>query len=120
LRAGKLRHRITIQTQPSTAQNEYGALSTTGVWYDDTKNIFAGIWPLRGDEYHLANQGQSNVTHRIQMRWMPLADGSMITSRCRIKFSDPELKVDRYFEIVGVTNIDEKNRTLQFMAKEQI
>jgi head-tail adaptor len=104
LRAGKLRHRITIQTQPSTAQNEYGALSTTGVWYDDTKNIFAGIWPLRGD----------------QMRWMPLADGSMITSRCRIKFSDPELKVDRYFEIVGVTNIDEKNRTLQFMAKEQI
>jgi head-tail adaptor len=83
-------------------------------------NIPAGIFPLRGDEYHLANQGQSVVTHRIQMRWMPLSDGSMINTQCRIKFSDPELKIDRYFEIVGQTNIDERNRTLQFMAKEQI
>ena len=82
-------------------------------------DINAGIFPLRGEEYHLANQGQSVVTHRIQMRWMPLSDGSPITSRCRIKFSDPELKTDRYFEIVGITNIDERNRTLQFMAKEQ-
>ena len=120
MRAGLLRKQITIQTQPSTAQNEFGALSSTGIWYDDTENIHAGIWPLRGEEYHLANQGQSNVTHKIQMRWIPLADGSMITSRCRIKHYDPELKIDRYFEIVGVTNIDERNRTLQLMAKEQI
>jgi len=119
LRAGLLNRIITIQTQPSTAQNEYGAKSSTGSWYDDMMDIPAGIWPIRGDEYHLANQSQSNITHRIQMRWMPLSDGSMITPRCRIKYSDPELQVDRFFEIVSVINIDERNRTLQLMAKEQ-
>lgn len=120
MRAGLLRNIITIQTQPSTAQNEFGAMSSTGKWHDDMTNIPAGIWPIRGDEYHLANQGQSQVTHKIQMRWMPLSDGSMINSRCRIKYNDPELNIDRYFEIVGVINIDERNRTLQFMVKEKI
>ena len=117
MRAGLLRNSITIQTRPSTAQNEYGEPSSTS-WHDDT-DTFAGIWPLRGTEYHQANQGQSQVSHKIQMRWMPLADGTAINPRCRIKWHDPELEADRYFEIVSVINIDERNRTIQLMCSEK-
>ena len=120
MRAGLLNRIITIQTQPSTAQDEYGAPSGSTTWYDDTRDIHAGIWPLRGEEYHQASQTQGAVTHRIQMRWMPLADGSAINPRCRIKYHDAELEVDRYFSVVSVINIDERNRTLQIMAKEEV
>ena len=118
MRAGLLRHLVTIQTRPSTAQNEYGAPSGSTSWHDDTE-INAGIWPLKGSEYHLANQGQSQVTHKIQMRWMPLANGSKISPKCRIKWHDPELEIDRHFEIVSVINTDEKNHSVQLMCIEK-
>jgi len=118
LRAGLLNKIVTIQTKPSTAQDEYGAPSGSTSWHNDT-DMYAGIWPLKGSEYHLANQGQSEVTHKIQMRWMPLADGTAINPRCRVKWHDPELEIDRYFEIISVINIDEKNRTVQLMCKEK-
>ena len=119
MRAGLLNKSITVQTQPSTAQNEYGEPSGSTSWHNDMEDIPAGIWPLRGSEYHLANQGQSEVSHKIQLRWMPLADGSVINPRCRIKWHDPNLETDRYFEIISVINIDERNRTLQLMCKEK-
>ena len=120
MRAGKLNKIITIQTQPSTAQDEYGAPSASTTWHNDTENVPAGIWPLRGEEYHQAAQTQGAVTHKIQMRWMPLADGSAINPRCRIWYHDPEVELDRYFSVVSAINIDEKNRTLQIMAKEEV
>ena len=118
MRAGLLRHSVIIQTQPSTAQNEYGEPSSSTAWHDDTET-FAGIFPLKGSEYHLANQGQSEVSHKIQLRWMPLADGSAINPRCRIKWHDPHLEVDRYFEIISVINIDERKHAVQLMCKEK-
>jgi head-tail adaptor len=120
LRAGLLNRVVTVQTQPSTAQDTYGAPSASTSWHDDTADIPAGIWPLRGDEYHQAAQTQAAVTHRIQMRWMPLADGSAINPKCRLKYHDPALEADRYFSIISVINIDEKNRTLQLMCKEEV
>ncbi len=120
MRAGKLDKVVTIQTQPSTAQDTYGAPSGSTTWHDDTRDVPAGIWPLRGEEYHQAAQTQAAVSHKIQMRWMPLADGSAISAKCRLKYHDPELETDRYFSVVSAINIDEKNRTLQIMAKEEV
>ena len=111
---------ITIQTQPSTAQDAYGAPSGSTTWHDDSRDIPCGIWPIRGEEYHQAAQTQAAVSHKIQMRWMPLADGTMISPKCRLKYYDPELEVNRYFEVVSAINIDEKNRTLQLMCKEEV
>jgi head-tail adaptor len=120
LRAGLLNRTITIQTQPSTAQDAYGAPSGSTTWDDDSRDIPAGIWPLRGDEYHQAAQTQAAVTHKIQMRWMPLADGSAINPKCRIKYHDPELEKDRFFSVISAINVDERNRTLILMTKEEV
>ena len=120
MRGGKLRNIITVQTQPSTAQDAYGAPSNSTTWHDDIRNVPAGIWPIRDEEYHLAAQTQAAVSHKIQMRWMPLSDGSMISPRCRIKYHDPGIERDRFFHVVSVINIDERNRTIQIMAKEEV
>ena len=119
MRAGFLNKWVTIQTKPSTAQDEYGAPSTSAGWTDNT-DLWAGIWPLRGSEYHQANQGKAEISHKIQMRWMPLADGSALNPRCRIKYHDPHIEEDRYFEIISVATVDERKHTVQLLCKEKV
>lgn len=114
MRAGLLRHRITIQKQSFT-RNNYG--EKVGVWNDNI-NVWAQIQPLRGREYFESQQVQSAVSHRIRMRYRTLSDGSLITPKERIKWVHPKTGDDRYFEINSIINPDERNVYLDLMCTE--
>ncbi|MDZ7370255.1 MAG: phage head closure protein [candidate division KSB1 bacterium] len=102
---GLFRHRITIQ-QKTKVQNEYGEEMADWV---DVAIVWANVNPISGREFFAAEAVSSEVTHKIHMRYR-----SGITPDMRIKFKE------RYFQIVAVMNLQEKNVELQLLCKELI
>ena len=107
INAGKLRHRIAIQRK-TVEKNTYGE---EVVVFVDRIQTWASIEPLSGREYYQANQTQSSVDHRISMRYQ-----SGIQTYDRVKFKSGETV--RYFDILSVINLEERNITLELMCKE--
>lgn len=105
INSGEFKHPITIQ-KINKIRNEYGELIDTWV---DFLEIRAAIYPLSGKDFFAAETTNSEVTHKINIRYV---EG--ITSAMRIKFRD------RYFEIAAPPiNFQEKNILLQIMCKER-
>jgi SPP1 family predicted phage head-tail adaptor len=104
MEAGKLRHRITIQSVPVTR-------SSTGATVVGTPEDFVEVWasvePISGREWYDAARTNSEVTHRVRMRYYP-----GITASMRVLFRS------RVFDIRSVLNIDERNRELHLMCRE--
>lgn len=74
MRAGKLRHRITIQ-KPGRARDP-----VTGGWIDGWTEVarpWASIEPLSAREFIAAQASQSAVTARIVIRYRPDIDATM-------------------------------------------
>ena len=67
MRAGRLHERITLQ-QPVTSKDGYGQDVVT---WADVATVWAGVEPLRGHDYHDAQQHANEVTTRIVMRRQP-------------------------------------------------
>jgi len=105
MRAGWLRHRVTIQKK-TTSQDSYGAEQET---WTNVATVWAGIEPLRGREYIDAQNATAEVTHRVRIRYQ-----SGITPRMRVSFGS------RTFEIVSVINVLERNRELELMCREVV
>jgi SPP1 family predicted phage head-tail adaptor len=103
MQAGKLRHRITIQ-EPVTARNGYGEAITT---WTAVATVWASVEPLSGREFFAAEHVQSEVTHRVRMRWQ-----SGITPDMRVLFGGRVLKVE------AVINYGERRTDLQLMCQE--
>ncbi len=104
MRAGKLRHRITIQQRSESARDDYGA--PTYAW-STLATRWASIEPLRGQERFIADQTQSGVTHRVRLRYLS-----------GVK---PEMRFDydgRTFEIAQVLNRDELGAELELLCFE--
>lgn len=102
---GEFRHTITFQESSGT-QDDYGEL------IDDWKDVItvkAAIYPISGKEFYAAETVNSEVTHKINMRYKPGLKPSM-----RVKFKD------RYFNIISIINFQERNVELQLMCKELI
>ena len=108
MRAGNLRHRLTIQ-KPTEVSDGMGGVTTT---WSTLITIWGGIWPLRGHEYMSAMQTTSEVTHKIRIRQLPTNKRSDFSSKCRILFGS------RYFEIESIINPDERDIYLELMCKE--
>ena len=102
---GDLRHRITLQSPPTT-QDSYGA--PTGD-YTDVATIWANINPISGRELFAAEQFASEITHRVRIRYR-----AGVTSSMRVKYGD------RNFEIMYVINEYERDRITQLMCKELV
>jgi len=120
MRAGLLRHRITIQFNTPT-QNDFDE------WVDswsDWATVWASIEPLRGKSYFEAKQANSEVEGLIRIRYR--GEGSMefpytfpitfggIRPTMRIKFGD------RYFNIISVIQPFERKRELNLLYKEEL
>lgn len=104
LNPGELRHVITIQ-ELSDQQNEYGE-------EDEWVNVLkarAGIFPISGREFFAAETVNSEVSHKVIMRYVPGVRPDM-----RVKFGE------RVFNIISVINFQEKNTELQLLCKELI
>ncbi len=65
MRAGRLRHYVTIQQDGNSANNYGEQESTWSTW----KKWHIGITPLTGREYILAQQTTATVTHKVEMRY---------------------------------------------------
>lgn len=107
LNNGNLRHRITFQEQ-TEAQNDYGEKNKDLDWIDVT-TVWASINPISGKEFFSAEKVSSEVSHKINMRYIPGISPDM-----RIQFRE------RLFHIISVINFQERNIELQLLCKELI
>lgn len=97
---GELRHKIIFQIQDLEQDNE--------VW-NDVYRCWANITPIQGKEFYQAETINSDLTHRIRLRYK-----NGISSNMRILYRG------RIFNIVSVINDYEKNVSLQLMCRELI
>lgn len=68
MRAGKLRHRVTLQRKEQTQNPLTGAMVTAWV---DVEKVWASVEPLRAREFIAAQAVQSDVSVRITVRYRP-------------------------------------------------
>ena len=107
MRAGRMRHSVTLQRQAST-QDAWGQQTNT---WTDLGTCFASIEPVRGREYFVASGEKANVTHELRMRAR-----SDISPRPddRVSFGT------RNFDIQSVLNLSEHGREWVFMCIEDL
>lgn len=108
---GEFRHIITIQ-ENKTPKNTFGEKGKGGKGdqWEDLLTTRAGIYPISGKEYLSANKENGEISHKIEMRYVPNID---IKSDMRIKFGT------RIFELITPPiNFQEKNIKLQFLCRE--
>lgn len=97
---GKLNHRITFQIQNLDSEEEE---------WNDIVTTWASINPISGREYYQAETINSDLTHKVRLRYR-----KGITPDMRILYKD------RIFNIVSVINEYEKNTMFQLMCRELI
>lgn len=106
MRAGSLRHLVTIQT-PVETQNSFGEPEVR--WQDLHTNIWANIMPISGREYFAAKQTVAEVSARIVMRYV---EG--ITAKMKIVHGANEYLIEE------IINENERNRMLTMMCTRVI
>ena len=107
MRAGRLRHTISIE-QISETQNDYGEAVKT--WADYLTDIRAAIEPINGREYFAQDSRHAEVSTRFRLRYQ---EG--ITNKMRIKYGT------RYYNIISVILPNERKcAELILMAFEDV
>lgn len=111
MRAGALRHQVTIQ-QPVETQNAYGEPKVR--WQDVATGVWAGIEPIRGREFFAAKQINAEIEARVTLRHrtgmtekMKIIHGAGCV--CNAASTDEYL-------IDTIINVGERNRELQLMC----
>lgn len=106
MRAGPLRHRVTLESGSETQDSAGGiVLSFTTV-----ATVWASVEPVRGKEYFAAQQVASDVTHLVRLRRQP---GISPTTKWRVIFNG------RKFDIESVIEVLERRREWQLMCIER-
>ena len=100
----ELRHFITLERPELTADGQGGS---DRQWVKVT-DLWAKIEPLSTNETFSKDQVESEITHRIIIRYRDDIYPDM-------RF----IKGQRSFEIIGVLNEMERNRWLELQCKEQ-
>lgn len=102
--AGDMRHVVTVQQRAVTVDS-YGEQSTT--WSDLHEPVFAAIEPLSGRELIAALSEQSEITHKVRIRYL-----AGVAPKHRLVFGA------RYFDILAVRDVDERNREMELLCSE--
>jgi len=105
MRAGRLRHSVTIQQETET-KGDHGELTRAWTTF---ATVRAGIFPLRGREFIDMHVTNNEINHRIEMRYL-----SGIVPAMRVLFGS------RVFEIIVPLNIESMNRDLHLMCVEPL
>ncbi len=112
MRAGRLRHRVTIQ-QPTEAGAAAGNVTKTWSTYKET---WAEIEPLSGREFFEGAALDREITARIRMRYLSGLTADMRIVRGGVESNgDPKTGAD-VWDIQSVINVDQRNRELEVMA----
>lgn len=105
MRAGLLRHKVTIQTATET-QDAIGQRVST---WAALATRWAAIEPMTGREYHGSEALQSEVTHKIRLRHV-----EDVTAKMRVIYGS------RTFEIISAINVGERDKQLHLMCREEL
>lgn len=109
---------VTVE-QPVTVVDSTTNESKTS--FTDLCRAWCSIEPMGGTERLNAHAVESDSTHKIGMYWN--RNTNQITSRHRLRMDVPDSvnagSTVRYFNIVNVNNIEERNRLLMLSCKEQ-
>lgn len=105
VRAGRLRHRVTLQSA-TTSQDAYGAPVET---WSDQATVWAAVEPLSGREFFTVQAERAELSHRIRIRHR--AD---VTPSWRVSYDS------RTFDIETVVNVMERDRELHLMCREVV
>lgn len=102
---GRTNKRVTFcryeETENKLLQQEQALVKVKTVW--------ASVEPTRGREYQEAQRIRPELTYKITTRYY-----KDITPDMFIKFKD------RYFEIISIINVRERNEMLEFICTEKI
>ena len=110
LRAGNLRHRISIQESTTTSNGMGAGGAVTWAAIPGMDSVPCAIWPMNSKEQLDAMKLESLATNKIRIRYR-----AGITSKNRMVFGS------RIFNILGAPiNFDEKSRQLDFIVSEDI
>ncbi len=104
MRAGKLRHRLSIQreTEFVSPNGERSKVWTTA-W-----TVWGSVEPLSAKESTSAQQQGGNVTHKITVR------GARITTQDRVSYNG------RIFHLESVLNFEERGIKTDALANEVV
>lgn len=105
MHAGKLRHRIELQSNASV-NNDFGEAIKSWVPY---ANVWAAVEPLTGRELQNASQISAEITIRVRIRY-----NGLVKPHHRVIFND------RILEIVSVIPPAERKITQHLMCKEVV
>lgn len=106
MRSGELRHKVQLQKLGGRVDDGYGGGSES---MSDIATVYASIEPLTGSEILRAGQLDSNITHRIRIRYYP-----GVTPRWQVKYGT------RQFDINSVADIEERHIQMELMCTELI
>lgn len=112
MRAGRLFHVVDLQRR-SSAKGESGAAKASAWTTYSTRR--ASIDPLSGRELLLARQIEARTTHEVRTRCDVTAP---VMAMDRVAFRDGTRV--RYFGVLSVTDVDERNRELVLSCVEDV
>ena len=108
MQAGALRKRVTFQTR-SAAVDSFGQQVTT---WTDAFTVWASIEPLSARELFAAQAVQSEVSHKVAVRYRAELANPVAVAAMRVVYSG------RWFNVQGALNIDERRRSIELLATE--
>lgn len=112
IRAGRLRHRVTVQRLSAGSPQQHPTGEPDESWSTYCSDQAASIDPVIGREFFAAGQQQSDVDVKIRMRYLPSVNDG-INARMRIVHpttcpcSPPAQQV---YNIKGPINVEQRNR----------
>lgn len=106
MRAGNLKHKVTIQSIGTTT-NSFGEIEQGD--FQTFKIVWCSINPIRGSEKFLSNTDFAKTTHKIRIRYLAEVNASM-----RILWGS------RVFNFIDVRNAMESDKELEILAEEAI
>lgn len=106
MKAGRLRHRVTLQRAVTTADGHGDQVRT----YSDLATVWADVEAIGGREFIAGAHVQADVTSRITLRARP---GLTLTPADRITWGT------RTFDIRHVIDLQGRSREWQVMATER-
>lgn len=108
MRAGRLRHRVTIQQLVAASPDQYGTGEPDEGW-SDVATVWASVEPLQGKALFAAQEMHADVEVSIRLRYR-----SGITEKMRVVFES------RFYEIVAVIDNQERHIELQLLCREGV
>lgn len=108
MRAGKLRHRIVIETLTAGSPDQLGTGEIDEAWATYL-TVWGSVEPLDGKALFAAQQNHSEVEVRIAIRYQ-----SGITAKMRVSYGG------KYYNILAVIDPELRNRELHLLCSQGV